>query len=122
MIKNIILSLVLLCLFIAIPLSMAGVTHVELGAPVMAFLKNTSNELNNYKIAIPDIPSIPRLEDVSGFLVVIDLLIAFINGIIKILNFFVSILNVIIAVLEYIFLVIKNLITLKDSLIASNSP
>lgn len=120
MIKNIIFSAILLCLFIAIPLAIAGVTHVDLGGPFLALLKNTSRELNDYKIAIPNIPEIPPLENVSGFWAVIDVLVKFVNALVKFLNFFVTIINVIIQLFQYIFLVIKNLIVFKDSLVPNN--
>ena len=50
MIKKIACFFIGVCLFIAIPLSIAGITKVDLGAPFMAFLKNTNNDLNNFKV------------------------------------------------------------------------
>lgn len=105
-----------MCLFIAIPLSIAGVEHVDISGPFLSLMKNTSRELEEYKIAIPEIPSIPRLENVSGFFAVVDVLVSFINGFIKLLNFIVTIINVVIQLFQYIFLLIKNLIIFKDTL------
>lgn len=116
MIKRIVACLLFFCLIIAIPLAIAGVERVELGGAFMALLRNTSKELNTYKIEIPNIPSIPRLNSATGFMVVIDLLISFINGLVNLLNFVVMILNYVIQVLEFFCLLIKNLFTFRDNL------
>lgn len=122
MIKRIILSIILVCLFIAIPLSIAGVKHVDISGPFLSLMKNTSRELEEYKIAIPEIPSIPRLENVSGFFAVVDVLVSFINGFIKLLNFIVTIINVVIQLFQYIFLLIKNLVIFRDTLFEQSQP
>lgn len=111
MIKKIILSLFLGCLFIAIPLSLAGIHRVSLSDGVISFLQNCSRELNDFKVEIPQIPKIPTIN--VGFL---DVLINFINGFVILINFVITLVNIIIQLLEFLFIIIKNLITLKDYL------
>lgn len=127
MFKKIVLSLVLVCLFIAIPLALMGYKKVELGEPFLAFMQNVSKELNDFKIAIPDIPSIPHFEGATdgGFLEVmsniLNALINFVNVIITVLNALSTIINIIIQLLQTIFIVIKQLIGFKDNVAANNS-
>ena len=114
MIKKIICALFLVCLFIAIPISLAGVHRVTLSDGAIAFLQNCSRELNEFKIEIPSIPSIPTIN--VGFL---DVLINFINGFVVLINFVITIVNIVIQLLQFIFIIVKNLITLKDYLITN---
>lgn len=116
MIKKIIVGLFFLCLFIAIPLSLAGITRVELGGSFMALMKNTSRELNDFKVAIPNIPNIPLLDKVGGFWEIVKILTNFINGFVNVLNFIVMILNYAIQLIQFLVLLVKNLILFRDSL------
>lgn len=122
MVNKIILSTFLVCLFIAIPLAVMGYDHVELGAPFLALLKTTNQELQQYKIAIPEIPKIPIFENATGFLEVVNVLIKFVNIIVWILNAFAGIINVIIQLLQTIFLFVKALINFKDTIANTNLP
>lgn len=126
MIKKIIFSGIVLCLFIAVPLALLGYTKVELGQPFLGLMKAVSRDLNNFKIAIPEIPHIPTFEEesASGGLEVLfnilNVIINFFNMIITLINAVVGIFNVVLQLLECIVLVIKNLITFKDSVIDYN--
>lgn len=122
MIKRIIASIILICLFIAIPLALMGYKKVELGAPFLALMNNVSKDLAEFKIEIPSIPMIPKyeLQEASGGLEVLinilNALINFVNMLITIVNALVTCINVVIQLLQVIFLVIKNLVTFKDSI------
>lgn len=116
MIHKIIASLFLVCLFIAIPLSLMGIERVELGEPFLAFMSTCNHELSQFKIEIPDIPLIPQFDDASGFLLVLDVLIKFVNMIIQLINIIADVVNVVIQLLQFIFIIVKNLINFKDTL------
>lgn len=118
MIKKIIFAAIVLCLFIAIPLALLGITHVELGQPFMTFLRNCNIELNQYKVVIPNIPDIPSPPNPSGWLLILNAFVAFANFFVRIINVFTSILSTVIQLFQFIFILIKNLITLKDTLAA----
>ena len=122
MIHKIIASLFLICLFIAIPLSLMGIERVELGEPFLSFMSTCNYELSNFKIEIPDIPTIPVFDDASGFSLVIDVLIKFVNIIIVIINTIADVINVVIQLIQFICIVVKNLITFKDSLVDYSIP
>lgn len=118
MIKKIIVSTFFVLLLFSISLYLAGITHVELGSHAMAFLKNCSRELESFKIAIPNIPSIPNMEDVNGFMVVVDVLVKFINGLVNVLNFIILVLNTLIQLIQFIFIILKNFISMRNEIIA----
>lgn len=129
MVKKIILSGIVLCLFIAIPLALLGYKQVELGTPFLALMRSVNNDLANFKIAIPDIPTIPHIPSESSggndvLSVLINLangIINFFNAIIMIINVLVQIINIVIQLIEVIVLIVKNLINFKDT-IASYNP
>lgn len=116
MLKKISISLIFVCLLIAIPLALLGYEKVELGTPFMALMSNTSRQLESYKVSIPDIPMIPAFEEPQGILVVVQFLLKVVNGISTLLNVIIMVLNSLIQLLEFIFLLLKNLITFKDSI------
>ena len=116
MIKRMIFAGIFFCLCIAIPLAFMGVEKVEIGGPVMAFLKATSIDMSKWQLKIPEIPSIELQENVSGFGLVLDLLARFVNMVILWINGFVKIVNIIINLIQYIATLLKNLITLKDTI------
>lgn len=116
MINKICFSLFTLCMFIAIPLALAGFERVELGQDFLMFMSKCSIELDSYKIAIPEIPMIGSLDTNGDFwLNIVNGLINFVNFISRILNVLTTILNVIIQVLEFIIIVVKNLIALANN-------
>lgn len=121
MIKNILYSLIFICLMFAISLSMFGVTHVELGAPFMSFLQQSNRELNDFIIEIPSIPMIPLMEKTNALMLILNVLITFVNGLSNLINFLITIVNIIIKVLQFVFILLNNFITMRDGLIANAS-
>lgn len=128
MIKKIIFGGIFLCLCIAVPLAIMGYDHVTLGPTFVAFMRNVSNDLEGFKIAIPDIPKIPKFQpQIADGNDILTFLANLLNGIIFIVNMLVTVLNSIsmvinlaIQLIEALFIIIKNLITFKDSL--QNTP
>ena len=131
MIKKIVFFGIFLCLCIAVPLALMGYDHVTLGPSFIALMRNCNNDLNNFTIAIPNIPTIPRIPTENGagdagiLEVLINLanaLITFVNVIINIINVAVQVINIVIQLIEFIVILIKNLITFKDSVTSSPFP
>ena len=118
MIKKIIFAGIVLCLFIAIPLALMGIQHVEIGQPFMTFMRNCNLELNQYKVEIPDIPKIPTPPNPSGWQLILKAFVSFANFFVDVINVITSILSTLIQLFQFLFIVVKNLITLKDSLAA----
>lgn len=122
MINKMLASLIFICLCIAIPLSLMGITHVEIGPSTMAFLKQTSIDLARWKLSIPNIPDIPDVPKFStnGFWEVVsnilNAIIGFFNFIVALINVFIQFLNFFIAAVQYLFLLVKNFFTLRDTL------
>ena len=116
MLRKICFALILLCLFIAIPLSLMGIHKVELGEPFLALMKAVNKDLSTYKIEIPQIPEIPGTSTFGGAWLILDVVIKFFNFMIKIINVFITLINVVIQVLQTIFLIVRHLITFKDTL------
>ena len=82
MIKKILFSLIFLCLCIAVPLALIGFKHVDLGSGFIGFMSNCSHELESFKIGIPDIPQIPKIDvlvDNGGLEVLFNILNAIIG-------------------------------------------
>lgn len=116
MIKRICFSLIFVCCLVAIPLALLGIKHVNIGGPFLAFLHNCNNELNDFKIAIPNIPEIPKPGATGGWWDVLQVLVTIGNVFISICNYAINFMNAIVSVLQFIFIVLKNLLTLKDTL------
>lgn len=125
MLKKIALSGIFFCLFIASWLAAFNIDKVSIGGPFLALLKQTNTDLNNFKIAIPDIPLIPKASSFNGFLVVLNALIDFFNIIVNIINIVVDVVNVVIQLIEFICLLIKNIVvfatTMKNQAIESSA-
>lgn len=121
MIRKIIFSLILFCLLVAISIKIfdSSITRVQLGTPFLSFMNSCNLELNEFKIEIPSIPSIPKVSnlDVNFFEGILNAFISFVNGLTTLLNFVITFFNVIIQLLQFIFIVLKNLITFRDNLI-----
>lgn len=116
MIRKMTLSIIFVCLCIAIPLAMLGYKKVELGTPFLALMSTTTRDLNNYKVQIPDIPRIPLFENPEGILIVIQFLIKVVNGLTALINVIILVVNYVIQILEFLVLLVRNLIQFKDSL------
>lgn len=108
----------LFCLFLAIGFSAFGYKYVEIGPSFLAFMRAVNNDVQLYKIAIPNIPLIPRYErqgtdgnDILSVLVsLLNGLIYFVNLHIFTINLLSSLVNLIIQVLQTIFAIINRLI------------
>lgn len=130
MIKKVIFAGIFLCLCIAVPLAIMGYDHVTLGPSFMAFMRNVSNELESHKIAIPNIPEIPRFEpqvaegdDILTFLAnLLNGIIFIVNLLVKLVNIISMVINVIIQLVQMIVIIIKNLVTFKNSLNSTPLP
>ena len=108
--------MILICLFIAIPLSIMGIKKVELGEPFLALMRASTRDVEQYKVAIPSIPFIPVFENASGFQLILNAFIRFLNIFVWLLNAISSVTNVVIQFLQFIFFMIRNLINFKDTL------
>lgn len=129
MIRKIILGLFLFCLFIAIPLAAIGIKHVEIGPAFIGFLKQTSRDLESWKLTIPNIPKIPDFvyeTPTNGFnevmIGIFQGMMTFFNIIISILNAIVGMLNMAIQFTQYVFTLMKNLIAFSDTLKRIGTP
>lgn len=138
MINKIVVSFFFFDLVVAMLISLYWVANdisyhqITIGPEFLSFLRMCSSELNGFKIEIPDIPSIPKIEYMTqenaqwyelvlNFLVnIFNGLITFLNGVVNILNFVVTIINVIIQVLEFLFILIKNIFNMTDALKVQN--
>lgn len=121
MIKKITIVSILLCLLIAIPLSILGIRKVELGPSFLAFMNTCNRDLNNFKIEIPNIPRIPSPPNLDGFWAILNAFISFGNFIIGVINVGITLINVVIQLIEFIIIMIKNLIAFKDVLAVNSS-
>ena len=127
MLNRMFASLIFICLCIAIPLSLMGITHVEIGPSTMAFLQQTSMDLAKWKLEIPNIPDIPSVPSFSdnGFWEaiknILNAIIGFFNFIVALINVFLQFLNFIIAAVQYLFLLVKNFFILRDTLASVGS-
>lgn len=130
MIKKIICALILLCLFIAIPLAVFGIKHVDIGPSFIAFMHQTSRDLEGWKINIPDIPFIPQPDMVStggnNILAVLQSLgyaiVSWLNFIVRFFNVCISFINACIQFIQFIFTLLKNLIAFTDTLKRIGTP
>jgi len=139
MINKIVVSFFFFDLVVATLISLYWVANnidyhqITIGPEFLSFVRSCSQELNGFKIEIPDIPDIPKIEYMTqenaqwyelvlNFLVnVVNGLVTFLNGVVNLLNFVVTIVNVIIQVLEFLFILIKNLFTMTDALKVQNA-
>lgn len=94
-----------------------GIKYVSVGGPFLAFLRGCSYELNQYKVAIPNIPSVPKPQQTGGWWDVLQVLISIANGFVGICNFAIMFMNTIVQLLQFVFIIIRRLITLKDTLV-----
>lgn len=102
MVKKICLTLILLSLFIAIPLAIMGVKKIDLGTGFLWFMQKVDTDLAAWQVKIPNIPIIPKFEDASGWLVVLNFLISVWQGITVVLNIIITIFNYIIQLIQFI--------------------
>lgn len=90
--------------------------QVTLSTEFLAFMKNCSNELNQFKLEIPQIPSIEYFNtDDNTWYLILNAFIGFVNGISGIINFLVMIINYLLELISFIFIMVKNLFALIDN-------
>lgn len=116
MIKKIIFSIIFVCLLIAIPLALLGIKRVELGTPFLSFMQNCSYELNDFKIAIPEIPHVPSPYESGAWYDFLRALVSMVNFIVNICNVAITFMNSIMQFFQFLFIVLKNLIKFRENL------
>ena len=104
-IKKVFLWLIPVCAIIALVFYGFGVKHIEFGDSYYRFFQGVLQIENQLEIQIPNIPSIPPIE--NGF---VDVLIGFINGITTIINVLINIMNISIQILLFLFSIIVNVV------------
>ena len=123
----------LIALGIALYWNSYGIAYhqVSIGPSFLSFMNTCSYELNQFKLEIPSIPDIPKIdslqmEDTNWWNAVLNFFVAFangfftfLNGVVLILNFLIVVINTIIQLLQFVFILVKNLITMKDVLATS---
>lgn len=115
MIKKISLSLILICLFVAIPLALLGYDKVQIGPSGLAFLRAVDQTFKDNYYEIPDIPKIPNFEVGTVWFTVLNFLINVVNGLSTLINVIVDIFNVLVHIVEYLVFIVYHAITFKDS-------
>lgn len=130
MISKIVSSMLFVSCLFALLLSLNGVNApLWFGNQFRGFIVATNQELSNFHIAIPDIPYIPDIKYLgftddawANVIVVLNNffmgLAQFINGLVTILNFLVLVINTIVNLIVFIFVFLKNIIILKQVLVA----
>ena len=130
MIDKIIGSMIFVSCLFALLLSLNGVeAPLWFGNEFRGFIVATNQELSTFHIAIPDIPYIENISYLTftnnawaNVIVVLNNFFMgfsqFLNGIVTILNFFILVINTIINLIVFIFVFLKNVITLKDTIVA----
>lgn len=135
MINKIIASYILFACLVAIALKLGGVEGtIHLGNYFRAYLVQSNIELSQYKIAIPDIPLIPKgtgeeiieLNNAWDYLRYMWYFAKTNTDIVGILNFFVNVLNILILIInsliqtiQLVFIFLKNLIVMKENIISA---
>ena len=114
MIKKIALSLILVCLFIAIPLAVVGVKKVDLGPAFIGFMRQVSATYDKWDIAIPTIPTIDKVSENNNWFLLLNAFIDVVNICSRIVNILILILNVIIQLFQFICSLLWELIHLID--------
>lgn len=100
MIKRIIFFLLIFDFILACLLLLAGIHQVDLGSTVMSIMTLASKHFSDYKLAIPNIPTIPNVGEVLG-IAPLDAVITFLNGLVGFLNFLISIVNTFIQIWQF---------------------
>ena len=82
-------------------LLIAGIHQVDLGGYVLSIFSLASKHFAQYKLAIPNIPTIPNVGEILGF-APLDAIITFLNGLVGFLNFLISIINTFIQIWQFL--------------------
>lgn len=106
MIKKIAISLLLLCLFIAIPLAILGVKRIELGGAFIKFMDMVDSDFVKWKVDIPNIPTFEPAEKENGWTLLLNFVIHVYNFFVTIVNGGITLMNIIIQVIQFLCTVI----------------
>lgn len=109
MITRIVSYLFLATLFFAFFLAIVGVTHISTGEEYYRFLGTVSERFESWKIEIPNIPKIPRIDDSSSAngTDIFAILKGFVNFFVTLANVIISIFNIAILVINIIIQIIQ---------------
>lgn len=111
MITRIVSYLMLGMLFLSFFLAILGVTHISTGDEYYSFMGSVSQRFENWKIEIPQIPSIPRLDErnagdgdgiFAAFRAFVNFFVVLANAIVGILNILILIINTLIQLIQFI--------------------
>lgn len=111
MITRIVSYLFLGLLFFSFFLAIVGVTHISTGDEYYSFLGSVSQRFESWKIEIPNIPNVPRMNDGSAgdgdnifkaFRMFVNFFVEVINAIIGILNIVILVVNIVIQLIQFI--------------------
>ena len=127
MISRIIAFLILPSLIVAMFLSLAGVSAIPFDDNSMyTFFSSVFTRFNNIRIAIPNIPSIPKLEYVASdnffqfilnaLIFVVRFLTIIVNAIVSVINFSSALITLFIQIVEYVLVFIYSLKDLRNIL------
>ena len=114
MIKKIALSLILVCLFIAIPLAVIGIKKVELGSAFLGFMRQVSATYDKWDIAIPTIPTIDKVSENNNWFLLLNAFIDVVNVFSRIVNILILILNIAIQLFQFVCSLLWEIIHLID--------
>ena len=108
LIVKIVMFFIVPMLFIALILSMNGVSKVEFGDGYYAFIQRVARKYNDWKLSIPNIPTIPKNNNVDSWRI-ITALIEFANAFIRVFNGLLTIINMVINALQFVLTLIMSL-------------
>lgn len=110
MLKKILTFVLLPMLFIALFLYFFGVRKIELGNDYYLFMAGVSKNFENWKFTIPNIPTIPKMENAEGFVLILNAFISFVNGFVQFINILITVTNSIVQLLQFVITLVYTLI------------
>lgn len=130
MITRIVSYTLLGLLFFSFFLAIVGVTHISTGEEYYSFLGSISSRFETWKIEIPQIPSIPKMEQrdsssgdniFAAFRAFVNFFVIVINALIAILNIIILVVNIIIQLIQFITTFLFSMKDLISRLVERNS-
>lgn len=127
MLSKIAMSLIFVCLILAVFISVSSngtITEINLSNNFYSFMSSVARKAEDFNIQIPAIPTLPSAQSLNvddSFVGFVNGFFAFVNFLIQIINILVSVLNIVIRILEFIYIIITDFDTFKSSLLDSNS-
>lgn len=117
-------------LFFAFFLAIVGVSHISTGEDYYTFLGSVSSRFENWRIEIPQIPSIPRMEQrdsrsgdniFAAFRAFVNFFVVVVNALISILNILILIINTLIQLIQFVTTFLFSMKDLISRLVQRNS-